>query len=89
MCHINTKSNIVNQGDVNNLVVGIINRQRVPFTELMIKDMVMYHSAGAKVEIKLPEIENLINKRLDTLVRNDYISYRRGTYYPKSINRLV
>lgn len=89
MCHINTQSNIVSQGDINSLVVGIINRQCNPFTEPMIKDMVMYHSAGAKVEIKIPEIEDLIKTRLDTLVRNDYIGYRRGQYYPKNIVRLV
>lgn len=89
MCHINTKSNIVSQGDINSLIVGIINRQRVPFTEPMIKDMVMYHSAGAKVDIDLAEIEELIKTRLDTFVRNDYISYMRGQYYPRKVVRFL
>ena len=89
MCHINTNSNIVSQGDINSLVVGIINRQRTPFTVPMIREMVIYHSAGARVEIKIPDIENLIKSRLDTFVRNDYIVYKRGQYYPKKIVRFV
>ena len=89
MCHMNTKSNIVSQGDINSLVVGIINRQCVPFNEAKIKDMVLYHSAGAKIEIKVPEIEDLIKTRLDTLVRNDYISYKRGEYYPRKMVRNI
>lgn len=69
------------------MIVGIINRQCTPFNEAKIKEMVLYHSAGAKIEIKVPEIEDLIKTRLDTLVRNDFVSYRRGEYYPRSMVR--
>jgi len=89
MCRINTKSNIVNQGDINNLVVGIINRQCAPFNEDKIKDIVLYHSTGAKISISVSEIEALIKTRLDTLVRNDFVTYKRGQYYPIRIVRSV
>ena len=32
----------------------------------------MYHSAGAKVEIKIPEIEDLIKTRLDLNYSRSY-----------------
>ena len=85
MCRINTRGNIVSQGDINSLVVGVINRQQTPFSEAMVKDMVLHLSAGAKIDIIMSEIENLIKARLDTLVRNDFVSYKRGQYYPRNI----
>ena len=89
MCRINTRDDIVCQGDINSLVVGVINRQQAPFSETVIKDMVLYLSTGAKIDIILSEIESLIKARLDTLVRNDFISYKRGQYYPKNlVNKL-
>lgn len=85
MCHINTKNKIMNQSDINSLVTGIIFRQCAPFKESQIKDIVLYHSAGAMVDIDEKEIEKLIRTRLDTLERNDYISCKKNEYYPKSI----
>ena len=85
MCRINTRDNIENQGDINSLIVGIINRQQTPFSEAVIKDMFLHLSAGAQIDIIKSEIDNLIKARLDTLVRNDFISYKRGQYYPKNL----
>lgn len=89
MCHIKTKSGIINSGDLSSLVTGLINRQCVPFNESQIAELVKYHSEGAMYCINDDDIEELIKARLDTLERNDYIVYRKGQYYPRALASCV
>lgn len=85
MCHINTREKIKTQADINNLIVGLINRQCWPFNEEEIVRLAEYHSAGAEIAVKKTQLERLIRSRLDTCERNDFLSYKKGYYYPKSI----
>ena len=89
MCHIKTKSNIKNQGDINNLVAGLINRQCTPFHKSKSVEMAMYHTEGAGIPVEKKALDELICIRLDTLVRNDFIAYKKGTYYPNTIMSYV
>lgn len=84
MAYVKSKEKIKNENDMQNLVIGIINRMQEPFKKEEVLEVVEYHSRGAKVKDREKMLEKLVDENLDLLYRRDQVMCWGGIYYPKN-----
>lgn len=81
MCHIKTREKIIDDGDINNLIVGIVLRQRGSFDFGLINKTAKYHLKGAQISINNKDLNAKITHTLDIYTKNRFFSYKDGNYY--------
>ena len=84
MAYVKSNEEIQNEQDLQNLVIGIINRMQEPFKKEKVIECVEYHSRGAKVKDRKRVIENLVDENLDFVYKIDQVRCWGGIYYPKN-----
>lgn len=89
MCHIKTKSNIVDSSDLCGLISGAILRQNDPFRKELIFRIVKHNSEGARYRINDDDLKTIIENRLDIYERNNDLQLRRGIYYPQALESFL
>ena len=89
MCHIKTKSNIVDSSDLCGLICGAILRQSNPFRKEQIFRIVKANSKGSQYMINDNDLKIKIEKRLDIYERNNDLQLRRDIYYPQAIESFL
>ena len=81
MCHIKTREKIIDDGDINNLIVGIVLRQRGSFDFGLINKTAKYHLKGSQISINNKDLNAKITHTLDIYTKNRFFSYKDGNYY--------
>lgn len=69
MCMVKSGKEISNRGDYQNLVIGILLRQRQKFRPSDIVDKVLHYAENSSCPIGCFETENIVDRNIDTLVR--------------------
>lgn len=87
MCKVKSGSNIENKADLQNLVIGIILRQRNKYVEQDIFDAVAYHSQNSAMETDTWLIKDIVRDNLDFLQRTNKLFCMDGVYTPYSIDQ--
>ncbi len=87
MCKVKSGSNIENKADLQNLVIGIILRQRNKYVEQDIFEAVAYHSRNAAMAIDTWLIKDIVRDNLDFLQRTNKLFCMDGIYTPCSIDQ--
>ncbi len=83
MCKVKSGENIKNRSDVQNLVIGIINRQMNSYTKEKIYDLVAYYFSGSTVDIDTKTLNRMIDDNLSFLYRRGFIDCKGGVYIPQ------
>mgnify|MGYP005782932195 CR=1 FL=1 len=85
MCKVKSGKMLKNQQDIQNLVIGIINRQENIYNSEEIVNMVDYYCKDAQVDVDRKTLSNMVNDNLDYLYRKAFINCSNGNYYPQTI----
>lgn len=83
MCKVKSGVAIQSRQDVQNLVIGIINRQEKGYRKEEILNLVEYYMKGSRVTISKMYLEDIISKNLDMLYRNNCVRCKNGYYIPQ------
>jgi len=87
MCKVKSGSSLKNKTDLQNLVIGIILRQRNNYVEQDIFDAVAYHSRNSEMSIDSWLIRQIVRNNLDFLQRSNKLFCMDGVYTPLSIDQ--
>lgn len=82
MCKVKTGKLILNSQDVQNMVVGIIFRQKKKYKLDTIVDLASFYLKGSPVKMKRKELSRIVEDNLNLLAVNGRINYQNGHYYP-------
>lgn len=85
MCKVKSGRALENLQDVQNLVVGIINRQQRRYVLDDIYNAVMYHFQGAQIDISQDTLFDIIDDNLSFAYRKGMVDCRGGYYFPRNI----
>lgn len=88
MCKVKSGELLENMQDMQNLVIGIINRQDKSYNRESIVNTVCSYSKGCKLEINKTGIEHLVDDNLSYLYRKGFIDCNNGQYTPQPILEL-
>lgn len=86
MANVKTGKDIVNIQDVQNLVIGVINRQEKMFLKNDIFVMVKHYMHDSSFTVSDEDIEKIIGENLDYLYRKTMLDCKNGYYMPKIIS---
>lgn len=84
MCKVKSGNLLKNRHDVQNLVIGIINRQQDAYSREKIYETVEYYFQGADVKMCQDAIRDVIDENLDLLYRKGLIDCQDGCYFQES-----
>ncbi len=87
MCKVKSGASLKNEADLQNMVIGIILRQRNDYVEQDILDAVAYHSRKAHVKIDSWLIKDIVRDNLSFLQRTNKLFCMDGVYKPLSIDQ--
>ena len=82
MCKVKSGVQIKNQQDVQNLVIGIIFRQRMPYRIHDILNIVLYYTKNSQYNISEDDLYYTISDTLDMLYDRNRIKCENGIYTP-------
>ena len=82
MCKVKSGAKIKNQQDVQNLVIGIIFRQRAAYQIDNILSIVLYYMKNSQYEISVDDLYDTIADTLDMLRVRNRVKCRNGIYTP-------
>lgn len=85
MCKVKSGVNLKNEADLQNMVIGIMLRQRSKYVEQDILDAVNYHCRNADFDIDQWIIKKFVNDNLNFLMRTNRVRCIDGVYTPLSI----
>lgn len=85
MCKIKKNEDIETKADIINLVTAIIFRQSKEFVETEVLELVKYYLEGSSCQIIEGELEKIIQKDIDVMVKNQAIRCIHGKYVPNMI----
>lgn len=85
MCKVKSGALIKNAEDVQNLVVGVINRQEERYCKEQILVMVRHYMRGSSLSLSNDYLKEIISVNLDILYRSNFVECRNGYYIPKNI----
>lgn len=85
MCRVKSGVHIKNRNDVQNLIIGIINRQQEDYSKEKIYEMVEYNYQGAEYVISTKVLRKMIDDNLSFLYRAGFIDSWNGRYSPQVI----
>ncbi len=83
MCRVKTRESITNNNDLQNLVIGVLNRQISSFIKDDILNTVVYYCEGSNLGLDRQSLSNIIDENLDELYVKGFIDCRKGEYYPQ------
>lgn len=86
MCNVKSGNALKNLQDVQNLVIGIINRQRKRYVKEDIYEAVAYHTRGANVEINQDKLKDMIDDNLAFMYRKGMVDCRWGYFFPQNVS---
>lgn len=87
MCRVKSGINIKNKNDLQNMVIGIILRQKDKYLEQDIINAVTYFSSNSTMEIDSFLIKNIVKDNLDFLLRTKRLFCMDGVYTPLRIEQ--
>lgn len=87
MSKVKHGKDIVNIQDVQNLVIGVINRQEKSFLKNDVFVTVKHYMRDSDFAVSDEEIEKIISENLDYLYRKAMLDCVNGYYQPKNINQ--
>ncbi len=82
MCKVKSGSQIKNQQDIQNLIVGIIFRQRAPYQIDDILNIVLYYTKNSQYNISEDDLYYTISDTLDMLCVRNRVKCKNGVYTP-------
>lgn len=82
MCRVKSGKMLKNQQDLQNLIIGIINRQKDSYDKNKILSIAKYFCKDADIEVGNSLLSNTIDDNLDFLYRKKIIDCKDGNYYP-------
>ncbi len=85
MCKVKTGALIVNKGDVQNMIVGIILRQQNKYKKEEILEMSKKYFQGSALEMDNNTFMEIIEENLEIFSRNEKIFCENGNYIPRSL----
>lgn len=88
MCKVKSGTQIKNQQDIQNLVVGIIFRQRVAYRIDDILNIVLYHTKNSQYCVSEEDLYYNISDTLDMLCTRNRIRCKNGVYTPMPFKAL-
>lgn len=80
MCKVKSGSDLKNEQDIRNLIVGLILRQREQFTAQDIERLTREFSAGAECNISERNTASIIRESLKDLSRYSILQCSNGQY---------
>lgn len=80
MCKVKVGKHIENYGDVQNIIIGTILRQRKEYRYDHILDTVMSYCQGAQFAVDVMKAKKMVLESLDILQRNNRIKCRNGKF---------
>ena len=80
MCKVKIKEHIANYGDVQNVVMGTILRQKGEYKDDHILTTVMQYCQGARITVDRIKTKIMIAESLDILQRNNRIICNNGMF---------
>ncbi len=83
MCKVKSGNLIQTKQDVQNLIIGIINRQEKTYNKKKILELTEYYMQGSNVIMSSRDLIKLISTYLDMLYRNNRVCCKNGQYIPK------
>lgn len=85
MARVKHGKDVKNKSDLQNVVIGIINRMQEEFTRDKIIEMVDYNLKGSEFYGNLKLIEKVVEENLSFLYRVGFINCWNGKYSPQEI----
>lgn len=85
MCQVKIREDIKNHQDVQNLIVGLINRQTEPYDQNSIYQLAEHYLQGSPTEISPSALRKMIDENLSFLYRKTLVDCRCGHYFPRSV----
>lgn len=85
MCNVKYGCDIKNQNDVQNLIIGIINRQQGDYNKSQIYEMVEYNYHGAEYVMSTKALRKMVDDNLSFLYKAGFIDCWNGLYSPQAI----
>lgn len=85
MCRVKHGCDIKTRNDVQNLIIGIINRQQDNYKKEQVYEMVEYNYHGAQYEISTKSLREMVDNNLHFLYRAGFINCWNGVYSPQVI----
>lgn len=82
MCKVKSGKALKNLQDVQNMVVGIINRQQNKYKSKDIHDAVVYFYKGADIEVSSAELKAMVDDNLSFMYRQGLVDCRGGYFHP-------
>ncbi len=83
MCKVKTRELIKNKNDLQNLVIGVLNRQVSSFIKEDILRTVSYYCEGAEINTDKKILSSIIDENLNELYIKGFVDCRKGQYYPQ------
>lgn len=83
MCRVKSGKMLRNKQDLQNLIIGIINRQENTYDKEKILAIVQYYCKDADIEVGNSVLLNAIDDNLDFLYRKELIDCKDGNYHPR------
>ena len=80
MCKVKSGSDLKNEQDIRNLIVGLILRQREQFTAQDIERLTREFSAGAEYSMSERSTASIIRESLKDLSRYSILQCKNGQY---------
>jgi hypothetical protein len=82
MCKVKSGVQIKNRQDIQNLVIGIIFRQRATYRIENILDIVSYYTRDSQYEVSEDDLYYIISETLDMLYIRNRVKCKNGVYSP-------
>lgn len=88
MCKVKSGTQIKNRQDIQNLVIGIIFRQRMAYRIDDILNIVLYYTGNSQYSISEEDLYDNIADTLDMLCVRNRIKCKNGVYTPMPFKAL-
>lgn len=88
MCRVGSGASIKNRQDLQNLVIGIINRQQQYYRVEDILDLVQYYLEGSSINLSVEQLRKIITDNLDMLYIRNRVKCINGCYIPQPLNQI-
>lgn len=85
MCRVKSGALVKNYQDVQNLVIGILNRQQKYYQVENIVYLVQKHLKGSSVKIQEDQLKQIICNNLDMLYIRNRVRCKNGCYIPQPL----
>lgn len=85
MCKVKSGALVENYQDVQNLVIGILNRQEKYYHIENIIYLVQKYLKGSSVEIQEEQLKQIISNNLDMLYIRNRVKCKNGCYIPQPL----